>query len=159
VADDQTRQQKIAALRSLPDDVRRAIAGLNDAQLDTPYRDGGWTVRQVVHHLADSHMNAYIRARLTLTEQHPTLRPYDQDAWARLTDAAGAPVAPSLTILDGVHDRFVRLLEQCSDTDWARPAHHPDSGAMTLETILTTYSAHGTTHVGQILGLRKRKGW
>lgn len=104
-------------------------------------------------------MNAYIRARLILTENRPTLKPYDQDSWARLIDAAGAPVAPSLSIIDGVHDRLVRLFEHCSDSDWNRTAHHPESGEMTLEKILTVYSAHGRNHVGQILSLRRQKGW
>lgn len=156
---DPTRREKIAALRALPAEVRKAIAGLDDSRLDTPYRDGGWTVRQVVHHLADSHMNAYIRARLILTEDNPTLKAYDQDSWARLVDASGAPVAPSLAIIDGVHDRLVRLFENCADPDWSRPAHHPESGPMTLEKILNIYSAHGRNHVNQILGLRTQKGW
>ncbi len=159
MAADTRRQEKITALRTLPGEVRGAIAGLNDAQLDTPYREGGWTVRQVVHHIADSHMNAYIRARLILTEDNPTLKPYDQDSWARLVDASGAPVAPSLAIIDGVHERLAQLFENCGDSDWNRPAHHPESGAMTLEKILNIYSGHGRNHVGQILGLRKQKGW
>ena len=159
MAADTRRQEKITALRALPGEVRGAIAGLNDSQLDTPYREGGWTVRQVVHHIADSHMNAYIRARLILTEDNPTLKPYDQDSWARLLDASGAPVAPSLAIIDGVHERLAQLFENCGDSDWNRPAHHPESGAMTLEKILIIYSGHGRNHVGQILGLRKQKGW
>lgn len=159
MAPDLKRRDKINALRSLPGELRSAIADLNDPQLDTPYRDGGWTVRQVVHHIADSHMNAYIRARLILTEANPTLKPYDQDAWARLIDAAGAPVAPSLAIVDGVHDRLVRLFEACSEPDWSRPALHPESGTMTLEKVLNIYSGHGTNHVKQILTLRKQKGW
>ena len=159
MAADPKRQEKIAALRTLPGEVRQAIAGLNDSQLDTRYRDGGWTVRQVVHHIADSHMNAYIRARLILTEDNPTLKPYDQDSWAQLIDAAGAPVAPSLAIIEGVHERLVQLFENCADADWSRPAHHPESGAMTLERILSIYSGHGRNHVGQLLALRARKGW
>jgi hypothetical protein len=159
VAADPKRQEKIAALRTLPDEVRKAVTGLNDSQLDTPYRDGGWTVRQVVHHIADSHMNAYIRARLILTENNPTLKPYDQNSWAQLIDAACAPVAPSLAIIAGVHDRLVRLFEHCSDSDWSRTAHHPESGPMTLEKILNIYWGHGRNHVGQILGLRNQKGW
>lgn len=159
MAPDERRQEKIVALRTLPGEVRQAVAGLNDAQLDTPYRDGGWSVRQVVHHIADSHMNAYIRARLILTEDNPTLKPYDQDSWARLIDAAEAPVAPSLAIIDGVHDRLVRLFEHCAESDWGRPAQHPESGPMTLARILTIYAGHGRNHVGQILALRTRKGW
>jgi hypothetical protein len=104
-------------------------------------------------------MNAYIRARLILTENNPTLKPYDQNSWARLIDAAGAPVAPSLAIIDGVHDRLVQLFENCGESDWSRPAHHPESGAMTLEKVLNTYSGHGRNHVEQILNLRKQKGW
>jgi hypothetical protein len=156
---DQSRAGKIDALRKLPGELRKAVAGLTDSQLDTPYRDGGWTVRQVVHHLADSHMNAYIRARLILTEDHPTLKAYDQDAWARLIDAAGAPLSPSLTILDGVHARFVELLDNCSEGDWKRSAHHPESGEMTLDGVLNIYSAHGRNHVSQITNLRTKKGW
>ena len=159
VVADPRRREKIAALRELPGELREALVGLRDDQLDTPYRDGGWTVRQVVHHLADSHMNAYIRARLILTEQDPLLKAYDQDSWAKLRDAAEAPVAPSLAILEGVHDRLVRLFENCTESDWSRSAQHPESGAMTLDRILNIYSGHGRNHVGQIKNLRAQKGW
>jgi DinB superfamily len=153
------RKERIDALRTLPAELRKAVAGLSDTQLDSPYRDDGWTLRQVVHHLADSHMNAYVRARLILTEDHPMLKPYDQDAWARLVDAGRGPLAPSFAILDGVHTRFVQLLENCAGADWERSGHHPESGEMSLDEVLSIYSAHGRKHVGQILGLRSRKGW
>jgi uncharacterized damage-inducible protein DinB len=153
------RQERVARIRQLPEQVVAAVQGLNDAQLDTPYRTGGWTVRQVVHHLADSHMNACIRMRLILTEERPTLKPYDQDGWAKLPDAARAPVQSSIALLEGLHERWSTLLESVPESAWSRPAFHPENGDVTLDGLLETYARHGEHHVRQITGLRAAKGW
>ncbi len=153
------RKQKIDAIRKLPDLLEAAVRGLNDAQLDTPYRAGGWTVRQVVHHIADSHMNAFIRTKLILTEDHPTVKPYDQDLWAGLIDSARLPVRSSLDLVRGMHERWAALFESLPESAWARSAHHPESGELTLERVLTIYSGHGEKHVGTIRTLRSSKGW
>lgn len=153
------RIERISAIRNLPHIVESAIQGLNDEQLDTPYRDGGWTVRQVVHHIADSHINAFIRMKLTLTEDHPTVKPYDQDAWAKLADTSRLPLDSSLSILQGLHQRWGVLLESIPDLDWGRTAFHPENGEMTLDDFLKLYAWHGAHHVEQITGLRKGRGW
>jgi hypothetical protein len=154
-----TRAERIAALRALPKQARAAVAGLTPAQLDTPYRAGGWTVRQVVHHLADAHINAFIRMKLVLTEEHPTLKPWDQDTWAALADSSAAPVEESLATLDGVHARMARVLEAAPAAAFARGAFHPENGEMTLERLLEIYSGHGPHHLEQILALRRSRGW
>ena len=153
------RRDKIALIRRLPAELESAVQGLNDQQLDTPYREGGWTVRQVVHHLADSHLNAFVRMKLILTEDHPTLKPYDQEMWAKLPDTLETPLASSLTILKGLHERWSTLLENVPETSWARSARHPESGEVTLDSMLTTYAKHGEKHVGHIMGLRNAKRW
>ena len=136
-----------------------AVRGLNVSQLETPYREGGWTVRQVTHHLPDSHMNAYIRWRLALTETEPTIKPYDEAAWANLEDAAHAPVDVSLDLLNSLHDRWVRLLRSLKPEDFARSFRHPDFGVKTLEWMLFLYAWHGRHHTAHITELRKQKGW
>jgi len=153
------RREKIASIRKLPAAIEAAVKGLNDQQLDTPYRIGGWTVRQVVHHLADSHLNAFVRMKLILTEDHPTLKPYDQDEWAKLPDTQGTPIDSSFSILKGLHDRWCKLLENVPDTGWSRAAHHPENGEVTLESMLSTYARHGEKHVEHITGLRATKRW
>jgi hypothetical protein len=153
------RAALIESIATAPARLRAAAAGLTDAQLDTVYREGGWTVRQVVHHVADSHVNAYTRFRLALTEEGPTIRPYDEKAWADLSDAVGAPVEISLTLLDTLHVRWVLLLRTLTAKDYERPLHHPDSGAMTIGTLLRLYEWHGRHHVAHITGLRRRSGW
>lgn len=153
------QKQMIEEIRKLPSSLEAAVKGLSDAQLDTPYRLGGWTVRQVVHHIADSHMNAFIRMKLTLTENHPTLKPYDQDRWAALVDSARLPIEPSLALVRGLHTRWAALLDTVSDNEWTRAAYHPENGEMTLEKILTVYAGHGEKHVGTIRTLRLHKGW
>jgi hypothetical protein len=153
------RRRKIGKIRDLPSLLEDAVKGLNDAQLDTPYRQGGWTVRQVVHHVADSHMNAVIRMKLILTEEKPALKPYDQDKWAVLSDTTNVPVGISLGILRGLHDRWFRLLENVKEADWGRAGYHPERGDVTLESVLNTYAEHGEKHVGHIMGLRRAKGW
>ena len=150
---------RITALRELPSRLRSAVDGLNDKQLDTTYREGGWTVRQVVHHLADSHLNAFIRAKLILTEDHPTLKPYDQDLWAMLEDAKGYAIESSLSIIDGVQARMAALFEAATPAQLARTAHHPEDGELSLEAILEKYARHGEGHLYQITELRSRMGW
>ena len=142
-----------------PASLRAAIKGLSDYQLDTPYREGGWTVRQVVHHVPDSHMNSYVRFKLALTEDEPTIKPYAEDRWAKLADTKATPVEVSLTLLDSLHDRWVRLLRSLSPDDWKRTFRHPELGPMTLEKTLALYAWHGRHHVAHITELRKRMSW
>ncbi|MBL7989670.1 MAG: putative metal-dependent hydrolase [Anaerolineae bacterium] len=150
--------EQIAAISALPAQLREAVAGLDDQQLDTPYRNGGWTLRQVVHHIADSHLNAFIRTKLMLAENHPTLKPYDQDDWARLPDNH-VPVEASLLLVEGLHQRWTALLASLRDGDWERTAFHPENGVMSLHNIIQLYATHGANHVAQIVGLRERMGW
>ncbi len=145
-----TREQLIAKIEALPAELRRLVAGASSAQLDRPYRPGGWTSRQVVHHLADSHMHAYIRCRLILLENDPPLKPYDQDAWALLPDAAHGSIEPSLSILDGLHARWTAFFHSVPEDAWPRKGYHPEYGAVTLERLLETYAAHGEKHLNHI---------
>jgi uncharacterized damage-inducible protein DinB len=149
----------IAEIAAAPMLYRDAVRGLDEAQLETPYRPGGWTVRQTVHHVADSHMNSYIRMRLALTENEPVIRRYDQEAWAELPDARTAPVELSLQLIDGLHARWVRLLETLSDADFARAFRHPELGLVRLDTNLALYAWHGRHHAAHITALRQRNGW
>lgn len=153
------RQGRITAIRQLPGELKNVLHGLNDAQLDTPYRDGGWTVRQVVHHLADSHMHAYLRMKLIASEDNPTLKPYDQNVWAEMTEAKGMPVGASVTLLEGLHERWATFLDSLPESAWSRTAHHPERGSVTLDSMVTTYAGHGKKHIGHILGIRTAKGW
>lgn len=153
------RTEAIREIAAAPQKIRSAVAGLTDAQLETPYREGGWTVRQVVHHLADSHMNAYIRWRLALTEIEPTIKPYEESAWARLEDAAHAPVEVSLKLLESLHERWVRLLESVKPEEFARTFRHPDQGVRSLDWMLFLYAWHGNHHSAHVTELRKQKGW
>src|SRR5229473_3351868 len=137
------RQAAIEEIAGAPAKVRAAIAGLTDAQLETPYREGGWTVRQVVHHIADSHLNAYIRLRLALTENEPTIKPYEEGLWANLPDAKSAPPEISLTLLEPLHDRFVRLWRTLGDADYAKTFRHPEHGVRSLGWLLFLYAWHG----------------
>lgn len=152
------RTAKIARIAACPPALRAAVADLTDEQLDTPYRDGGWTVRQVVHHLADSHANAYLRFRWVVAEDHPTLKTYDQDVWARFPDSR-MPIAPSLMIVDGLHERWTNFLSALPEEAWLRTANHPERGEISLEYLLDMYSDHGVNHVKQITDLRARKSW
>jgi uncharacterized damage-inducible protein DinB len=149
----------IARISALPGRARAAVAGLGDAELDMPYREGGWTPRQIVHHMADSHMNAFTRVKLGMTEEHPTIRPYDQAAWSELPDTLQVPVEASLGLLDGLHERWVRLLASMDDADHARPVMHPEVGDVTLGYFLRLYAWHGDHHTTQIEQLRERQGW
>lgn len=154
-----TRRAAIAAIRATPAALRGAVRGLTEAQLNTPYRDGGWTVRQVVHHVPESHMNAFVRFKLALTEDNPTIRPYEEDRWARLGDVARAPIEASLSLLDALHERWGILLEVMTDADFRRPLTHPQSGQMPLDRMLQLYAWHGPHHVAHITMLRARQGW
>jgi uncharacterized damage-inducible protein DinB len=156
---DGTRRAWIRQIADAPAALRQAVAGLDAAQLDTPYRPDGWTVRQVLHHVPDSHMNAYIRFKLALTEENPTIRPYDEAAWARVADTARTDPEVSLSLLDALHRRWVVLLESMQPADFARPLLHPERGAMTLDQLLQMYAWHGRHHVAHITELRKRSGW
>jgi uncharacterized damage-inducible protein DinB len=153
------RQAAIDDIAATPAKVRAAVAGLSDAQLDSPYREGGWTVRQVVHHLVDSHMNAYIRLRFALTENQPTIKPYDENNWANLEDARSAPVEVSLRLLEPLHERWVRLLRSVKTEQYARTLLHPDHGVKNLDWLLFLYTWHGKHHTAHITQLRKQKGW
>jgi hypothetical protein len=153
------REAAVAAIAATPGRLRAAVAGLDEAQLDTPYRPGGWTVRQVVHHLPDSHLNAYVRCKLALTEDTPTIRPYAEALWAQLPEARTAPPQPSLDLLDALHQRWTLVLRGLSEADWQRPLVHPESGRQTLEQLTAMYAWHGAHHVAHIASLRQREGW
>jgi uncharacterized damage-inducible protein DinB len=152
------RAAHIETLRLLPERLRAAVAGLSEAQLDTPYRDGGWTVRQVVHHLADSHANSFIRLKLALTEDWPTIKPYDEAAWARLPDSR-LPIDGSLVFIDALHARWVALLQSMSEADFQRGFNHPEMGRQNLAASLALYEWHSRHHVAHITNLRQRMAW
>jgi uncharacterized damage-inducible protein DinB len=159
VADAAERAGLIQHLVNLPAAIGAAVAGLSDTQLDTPYRPDGWTPRQIVHHVADSHMNAYIRFKLGMTEDNPTIKPYKQDKWAETVDSKTAPLSVSLPVLAGVHDRMVRFLKSMSASDFGRTIFHPENGSMTLDELLGLYAWHSQHHTAHITELRKRSGW
>ena len=150
----------IEQIAATPGKMREAVAGLSKEQLETPYREGGWTLRQVVHHVPDSHMNSYCRFKLALTEETPTIRPYDEAAWARLSDSADTPPETSLALLEALHDRWVRLLRAMSASDFQRTLKHPEHGEpMTLDAMLALYAWHGRHHTAHITSTRERNGW
>jgi uncharacterized damage-inducible protein DinB len=154
------RDTWIAELEALPGNLRNAVEALGDAQLDVSYRPGGWTIRQVVHHIADGHLNSYTRFRLALTEQTPTIKPFDEDAWAELPDAKSGPIEPSLALTEALHRRWVMLLRSLSDADFKRSYRHPERGEATiLDSTLGYFAWHSRHHVAQILNLRKRECW
>ncbi|MGD0226112.1 MAG: YfiT family bacillithiol transferase [Terriglobia bacterium] len=159
LASEAERQQWIADIEEAPARLRAAVQGRTEAQLDTPYRPGGWTVRQLVHHLADSHMNSYVRFRLALTEDEPAIKTYEQELWANLSDARGASVEISLTLLDSLHERWVLLLRSLNPEDFSRVLKHPELGRVTLEKNLALYAWHGKHYIAHINGLRQRSGW
>ena len=142
-----------------PAHMRAAVAGLSDSQLDTPYRPGGWTVRQLAHHVPDSHINSYTRFRLALTEDEPVIKPYEEARWAELADARTLPIEPSLVLLESLHARWVPLLRSLSDAEWKRTFRHPELGLVRLEQNAALYAWHGRHHVAHITALRKRNGW
>jgi Mycothiol maleylpyruvate isomerase N-terminal domain. len=157
--DDIKRSELIQHIAETPSKLKAAVQGLTDKQLDTPYREGGWTVRQVVHHLPDSHMNSYVRFRLALTESEPTIKPYKEQLWAELFDARTAPVDLSLRLLDSLHERWVMLLRSLKPFDFSRTFRHPESGVKNLDWLLQLYSWHGRHHVAHIMSLRERMKW
>ncbi|MEJ2218293.1 MAG: bacillithiol transferase BstA [Gemmatimonadota bacterium] len=144
---------------ALPADLRAAVADLSAQQLDTPYRPGGWTVRQVAHHVPDSHLNGYVRFKLALTEDEPAIMVYDQAAWAELADARGEDLETSLALLEMLHRRWVLLLRSLDDAQFSRAYGHPEEGRVSLETGLQLYAWHGRHHLAHITGLRERMGW
>ncbi|MES1261400.1 MAG: YfiT family bacillithiol transferase [Acidobacteriota bacterium] len=153
------RARYIETLASAPARLREAVAGLTESQLDTPYRSGGWTVRQVVHHIPDSHMNSYIRFKLALTEDEPAIQPYDEAAWAKLSDAGETPVEVSLSLLECLHARWVTLLRGMGEAEWKRKFRHPEIGLISLESNLALYAWHGDHHIGHITAVKNRSGW
>jgi uncharacterized damage-inducible protein DinB len=152
------KQQYLGDVEQTPSQLRTALRGLSDQQLDTPYRDGGWTLRQVAHHVPDSHMNAYIRFKLALTEDDPTIKPYMENLWAELPDSR-QPIEVSLGLLDSLHRRWTAVLRSMSDAQWKRTFRHPDLGPMSLEKTLALYSWHGRHHVAHVTALREKMGW
>jgi len=152
------RNEAIAEIAATPAKMRAAVAGLTDGQLDTPYREGGWTVRLVVHHVADSHMNAFIRLRLALTEDNPTIKPYNETEWAKLADAR-APIAVSQSLLDSLHTRWDIIWRGMKPEEFARPMIHPENGQKNIDWLLFLYTWHGQHHTAHITHLRKQKSW
>lgn len=157
---DAVRRTAIDDIAALPSRMREAVSGLSDAELDTPYRDGGWTVRQVVHHVPDSHLHAYIRVKWALTEDSPAVKPYDEKTWSALPDSR-LPVEPSLDLLDGVHARWVALLREMTAAQFERTIQHPEypEGPLTIDRITQHYAWHCRHHVAHVTALRARKGW
>ena len=160
VMTDARRAECVGRIAAVPARMRAAVAGLDDRQLDTPYRPEGWTVRQVVHHVPDSHLNAYTRIRLALTEETPTIKPYEEAKWAELPDARSAPVEVSLAFLEAMHARWVLLLRGLGAAEGARQFRHPEHGRlMTVDEMLALYAWHGDHHTAHITSLRARMGW
>ena len=153
------RRAAVDAIAAAPRELRQAVKGLTDAQLDTPYRPGGWTVRQLVHHVADSHLSAYVRFRLAFTEQNPTIRGYDEAKWAELDDARTMPIEVSLTLLDAAHERLATLLRSSSEDRFQRTLNHSENGSMTVDSLLSMYSWHGRHHTAHVTALRERMKW
>lgn len=152
------RASQISTLRLLPSTLQKAVSGLSHAQLDTPYRDGGWTVRQLVHHIADSHAMAYTRFKLALTEEWPVIKPYDEKAWASLPDSR-LPIDGSLAIVAALHERWVAVIESLAEADFQRGYNHPEHGRQDLATVLALYAWHSRHHTAHITNLRSRQNW
>ncbi len=153
------RAAEIQTLRLLPEHLRAAVSGLNNTQLDTPYREGGWTVRQVVHHLADSHAMAYTRCKLALTEDWPTINPYNEAAWANLPDSRSLPVEVSLAMIEPLHARWTALFDALTEEEFQKGYNHPEAGRQTLAKALAIYDWHSRHHTAHITSLRARQGW
>jgi len=153
------RSTFVAQIAEAPSALRRVVERLSESQLDTPYREGGWTVRQVVHHLPDSHLNAYVRFKLALTEETPTIRPYEQAAWAQMPEARSGPVALSLDLLDALHRRWVACMQALPAESFARTLYHPEQGTMSLDRLLALYAWHGRHHIAHVAALAAREGW
>jgi uncharacterized damage-inducible protein DinB len=155
----QDRREYLLQISEAPDRLRAACENLSSSQLDTHYRPEGWTVRQVVHHLADSHLNWYARTKLALTEKEPVIKPFDERLWAELPDARSGPIESSVLLLDGLHKRWAQLFESLGASDWVRKIIHPEQGVLTLDAILPMIAWHGRHHTAHITELRKRMGW
>jgi uncharacterized damage-inducible protein DinB len=153
------RQAMIDQIAATPERMREAVAGLTEEQLNTPYRPGGWTVRQVVHHVPDSHLNSYTRFKLAVTENHPTIKAYDENVWAGLADAKDAPIDISLDLLDALHRRWVIFLRSLREEDFAKTFQHPEIGVVSIDKNIALYAWHGRHHVAHITSLRERNGW
>jgi len=153
------RTAAIAALAAMPGLLQAAVKGLDYVQLDAAHREGGWTVRQTVHHFADSHMNAFLRLRLALTEEWPTIKPYDENAWAHLHDSATGAVGWSIDLLESLHARWVMLLDSLTPEQWQRGMVHPENGPLTIDVQTQIYAWHSKHHVAHITRLREQKGW
>jgi len=153
------RRLYLAQLAEASSKLRAAVAGLSRSQLDTPYRPEGWTVRQVVHHLADAHVNWYIRPKLALTESEPTIKPYDESLWAQLPDGRTGPIEPSLMLFEGAHARLVSFFESLNDEEWIRKFIHPERGKLSIIDVLPVMAWHARHHTAHIIGLRERMGW
>jgi len=153
------RLTALGDIAAAPGNLASAVSGLSEQQIDTPYRPGGWTVRQLVHHVADSHMNAYTRFRLALTEDNPTIKPYDEAKWAMLEDAHTMPVNVSLDLLARLHERWSVLLRSMKPDDFQRTLNHPENGPMTMDALLSLYQWHGKHHTAHVTALRERSGW
>ncbi len=153
------RRKFMDDIREAPARLRAAVAGLSPQQIDTPYRPAGWTVRQVVHHLPDSHLNAYVRFKLALTEEEPIIKTYDQEQWAELEDARTAPIEMSLALLESLHQRWTLMLRSLQPRELSRTLRHPELGVLNLERYLALYAWHGRHHVAHITSLRERMGW
>ena len=156
---EENRKQLLAQIAEVPKKLRAAVAGLSREQLNTPYRDGGWTVQQVVHHLPDSHMNSYVRFKLALSEDNPTIKPYNETRWAELSDSKTTPIETSLTLMDALHERWMNLLHGMKPEDFARKLTHPEHGTVSLDYMVGLYAWHGRHHVAHITSLRQRRGW
>jgi DinB superfamily len=156
---EEQRQKFIEEIEEAPAALRAAVQGLTPQQIETPYREGGWTVRQVVHHVPESHMNAYIRFKLALTEDEPTIKPYEESLWAQLPDVQSTPLEVSLALMDSLHDRWVRVLRAIQPKEWKRSFRHPELGVVPLEKNVALYAWHGRHHVAHITELRKKMGW
>jgi uncharacterized damage-inducible protein DinB len=153
------RRELIDQIAEAPIRLRSAVKGLSPERLAAPYRPDGWTIRQVVHHLADSHMNAYTRFKLAVTEEEPALKPYDEARWAELSDAKKGPLEPSLEIIENLHQRWALFLRALSPGEWARKGRHPEWGPISCEELLSQYAWHGRHHIAHITSLRERNGW
>ena len=154
-----TRRAHVKTIEDTPERLRALVAGLSDAQLETRYRPGGWTIRQVVHHVPDSHLNAYCRFKLALTEDEPTIKPYEEALWALLPDVKAVPIETSLVLLDAVHERWVAILRGMKPSDFDRMLVHPESGRQSLDQVLALYAWHGPHHTAHVTRLRERMGW
>jgi uncharacterized damage-inducible protein DinB len=149
----------IKTIEEAPAKYRKAVQDLNEEQLDTPYRPDGWTIRQVIHHVPDSHINSYVRFKLGLTEDKPTIKTYDEAKWAELDDSKDTPVEISLTLLDSLHKRWALLLRSMTEKDFHKTVNHPERGEMRLDKLLALYDWHSKHHLAHIINLRKRMGW